>query len=57
MTSIDAWLAAAIADAERRGLTALKPILETLAKSTLALREADRQEAEQRDSGSDQRIR
>jgi hypothetical protein len=39
--TIDAWLQAAIADAERRGLPALKPILEALAKSTQALRAAD----------------
>ena len=39
--SIDAWLAAAIADAERRGLPDLKPILETLARATAALRAAD----------------
>ena len=39
--SIDAWLAAAIADAERRGLPELKPILETLARATAALRAAD----------------
>ena len=29
-------------DADRRGLPALKPLLETLARSTAALREADR---------------
>ena len=40
--TVDSWLAAAIADAEQRGLPALKPILETLARSTRALREADR---------------
>lgn len=40
--TVESWLAAAIADAERRGLTGLKPILETLARSTAALREADR---------------
>ena len=40
--TVEAWLAGAIADAERRGLHALKPILETLAKSTTALREAER---------------
>lgn len=40
--TVESWLAAAIADAESRGLAALKPILETLARSTLALREADR---------------
>jgi hypothetical protein len=39
--TIDSWLQAAIADAERRGLPALKPILEALAKSTRALRAAD----------------
>jgi hypothetical protein len=39
--TIDAWLAAAIADAERRGLPELKPILETLARATAALRAAD----------------
>jgi hypothetical protein len=38
---IEAWLAAAAADAERRGLPGLKPLLETLARSTDALREAD----------------
>ena len=38
---IESWLAAAIADAERRGLPGLKPILETLARSTAALRAAD----------------
>ncbi len=40
-TRIDAWLAAATADAERRGLPALRPLLETLAKSTARLREAE----------------
>lgn len=39
--TIDAWLQAAIADAERRGLPELKPILETLARATRALRAAD----------------
>jgi hypothetical protein len=38
---VDAWLAAACADAERRGLPELKPLLETLARSTEALRLAD----------------
>ncbi len=37
---IDAWLAAAVADAERRGLPELKPLLETLAQSTRRLRTA-----------------
>jgi hypothetical protein len=38
---IEAWLAAAVADAERRGLRELKGLLETLARSTAALRAAD----------------
>jgi hypothetical protein len=38
---ITRWLAAATADAERRGLPELKPLLETLARSTEALRAAD----------------
>jgi hypothetical protein len=45
-TRIDDWLAAAIADAERRGLGELKPLLESLARSTAALREADVSAAE-----------
>ena len=36
--TIDSWLASAAADADRRGLPALKPLLETLARSTTALR-------------------
>jgi hypothetical protein len=39
---IDAWLRAASDDAERRGLPLLKPLLEGLARSTVALREAER---------------
>jgi hypothetical protein len=39
--TIDAWLQSAVADAERRGLPELKPLLEGLAKSTAALRAAD----------------
>jgi hypothetical protein len=38
---LDAWLAAAAADADRRGLPELKPLLEGLARSTAALREAE----------------
>jgi hypothetical protein len=41
-SQIDAWLRAASADAERRGLPQLKPLLEGLARSTAALREAER---------------
>jgi hypothetical protein len=47
---LDAWLRAAIADAERRDLPELKPLLETLAASTARLRKADRAE-----DGSSQR--
>ena len=39
--TIKTWLEHAIQDAERRGLTSLRPILETLARSTSALRSAD----------------
>jgi hypothetical protein len=39
--TIDAWLQAAAADAEKRGLPELKPILETLGRATAALRAAD----------------
>jgi hypothetical protein len=36
--TIESWLAAAVADAERRGLPELKPILETLARAARAAR-------------------
>jgi hypothetical protein len=38
--TVEAWLQAAIADAERRGLSELKPLLESLAEATRALRSA-----------------
>jgi hypothetical protein len=38
--TVEAWLGAAIADAERRGLPELKPLLEALARATSALRAA-----------------
>jgi len=38
---VAAWLARASADAEARGLAALVPLLESLARSTEALRDAD----------------
>ncbi len=38
---VNAWLTAACADAERRGLPELKPLLEGLARSTEGLRIAD----------------
>jgi hypothetical protein len=47
--TIEAWLKGAIEDAERRGLPELKPLLESLARSTRALRDEDadaRREAE-----------
>lgn len=39
--TIKTWLDNAVQDAERRGLPALKPLLETLARATSALRTAD----------------
>jgi hypothetical protein len=40
MTVAD-WLACAAADADKRGLPSLRPLLETLARSMQALRDAD----------------
>jgi hypothetical protein len=39
--TIDDWLRAACADAKRRGLAELTPLLEALARSTTTLRRAD----------------
>ena len=39
--TVQSWLAAATTDAERRGLPELKPLLETLARATEALRQAE----------------
>jgi len=39
--TIKSWLDNAVQDAERRGLPNLKPLLETLARATSALRTAD----------------
>ena len=39
--TIDTWLQDALADAERRGLAEIKPLLESVAQSTRALRAAD----------------
>jgi hypothetical protein len=39
--TLESWLEAAKADADRRGLPDLKPILDTLAHATAALRAAD----------------
>jgi hypothetical protein len=38
---LDDWLKAALADAERRGLADLQPLLDTLVRATRALRRAD----------------
>lgn len=38
--TLEDWLEQATRDADRRGLEALKPLLETLARSTAALRRA-----------------
>jgi hypothetical protein len=40
-SDVAAWLARARADAEARGLAALVPLLDALARSTAALRDAD----------------
>lgn len=39
--TIKSWLETVTQDAERRGLPALKPLLETLARTTATLRTAD----------------
>jgi aspartyl-tRNA(Asn)/glutamyl-tRNA(Gln) amidotransferase subunit A len=52
--TIEAWLKAAVADAEERGLPELKPLLEGLAASTSLLRRAD---FNQRADGTDLRQR
>jgi hypothetical protein len=39
--TVKLWLEQALKDADRRGLDGLKPLLEALARSTVALRLAD----------------
>lgn len=39
--TVQAWLESACADAERRGLPELKPLLETVARALQSLRDAD----------------
>jgi len=46
--TIDDWLASACADADRRGLADLKPLLASLADATRALRGIDRDDAADR---------
>jgi hypothetical protein len=43
MSRLDAWLASALDDAERRGLAELRPLLEALARSIAVVRDADRE--------------
>jgi hypothetical protein len=52
--TIEDWLAAACADADRRGLADLKPLLASLADATRALRSAgwERAAGVQPDAGS-----
>jgi hypothetical protein len=38
---LQAWLELAVQDADRRRLPALRPLLETLSRSTAVIREAD----------------
>ena len=39
--TVKVWLENAVRDAERRGLPSLRPLLDTLARATSALRAAD----------------
>lgn len=50
--SVERWLAAAEADAERRGMPELKPLLQGLAVATTALRAARWNERADGDSAS-----
>jgi hypothetical protein len=50
---VTGWLAAATADAARRGLDELRPLLEALARSTAALRKADLQAQREPDAAAD----
>jgi hypothetical protein len=49
--NIEDWLRAACADADRRGLPELKPLLEALARSATNLRRADDAARETRQPG------
>jgi hypothetical protein len=48
---IEDWLRAACDDADERGLPQLKPLLETLARSTANLRRADDEVRAKREAG------
>jgi hypothetical protein len=52
--TIAEWLAAAKADAEKRGLSELSPMLEGLAQSTERLRAADWNDNPDKDTPRDQ---
>jgi hypothetical protein len=54
-STVDGWLRTAVEDAERRGMPELKPLLETLARSTAGLRDADRQTRAEEDGSSQAR--
>ncbi|HEY3384149.1 MAG TPA: hypothetical protein VGK32_20510 [Vicinamibacterales bacterium] len=56
-SAVDAWLRSAVEDAERRGLPELRPLLEGLARSTIALRSADWNDHVPADIGSALRAR
>lgn len=48
--TIEDWLRSACDEADRRGLPQLKPLLETLARSTERLRAADRDARSEREA-------
>jgi hypothetical protein len=47
---VEGWLTSALLDADRRGLPALKPLLEGLARSTASLRAAAVEDAKETDA-------
>jgi hypothetical protein len=49
---VERWLTSALLDADRRGLPALKPLLEALARSTASLRAAAVEHAQETDEGA-----
>ena len=50
--TVDRWLAAAEADADRRGMPELKPLLQGLAASMRALRAGDWNDRADNDAGA-----
>jgi hypothetical protein len=55
--TVEAWLAAAIADAKRRGLPELEPLLEGLARSMASLREADARLVDTSETDGDSQVK